>query len=308
MKIVYVNCRIYDFTTATLIEGLNNLGHTVLCSETSNYGTAVAPEVLLDEARSADLAVLGSNLGVNLDLFARLRNDRKVYVDGSDQQSVALPHNAGIRAIFKRELSRAAQLEPDAPVFPMPFAAEDRYFAPAIPPKDIALSFLANMHTNPLRHSIHQRIGRIRHPAPILSGSTGESSYNGANGTPLLTPRYREVLLRSRIGVNVPGAGYDCARYWEILAAGAMLLTWEPDIVIPEAFSDGIDCVTFASLGEFDDKASYYLGRPDLVETIARRGFERLCAHHTTRARAQYFLATAASALGRKRLPDPVAV
>jgi glycosyl transferase family 1 len=306
MKIVYVNARIYDFSTATLIEGLQGLGHTVLCSETSNYGTGAAPEVLLAQAPSADLIVLGSNLGVNLDLFARLRNDCKVYVDGGDQQSVALPQNVEVKAIFKRELNRAAQLEPDAPIFALPFAAEDRYFAGTMPRKDIALSFLANMNTNPLRHSVHQRIGRLRHPAPILSGSTGESSYNGANGNPLSTPRYRDILLRSRIAINVPGAGYDCARYWEILAAGAMLMSWEPDIVIPEAFTDGVDCATFCSVGEFEDKARYYLERPDLVEAIARRGSERLRAHHTTRARAQYFLRTAAAAIGRDRVRNPV--
>jgi hypothetical protein len=302
VKIIYVNARIYDFTSATLIEGLSNLGHTLLCSEASNYGGGVAPDTLIAEAPSADLVVLGSNLGANVGLFAQLRSECKVYVDGSDQQSVALPPNVEVKAIFKRELSRVVQLEPDAPIFALPFAAEDRYFPSAAPGKDIALSFLANMNTNPLRHSIHQRIGSLRHSAPIVSGSTGESSYNGVNGNPLPTPRYREILLRSRIGVNVPGAGYDCARYWEILAAGAMLMTWEPDIVIPEAFSDGIDCVTFRSLAEFDDKVRYYLDRPDVVEAIAQRGVERLLQHHTTRARARYFLRCAMSTVGRERV------
>jgi spore maturation protein CgeB len=81
-----------------------------------------------------------------------------------------------------------------------------------------------------------------------------------------------------------------------------MLMTWEPDIVIPEAFSDGVDCVTFGSLAEFDDKVRYYLDRPDRVETIARRGVERLREHHTTRARAQYFLRCAMSVIERERI------
>jgi hypothetical protein len=42
VKIIDVNARIYDFSSATLIEGLRNLGHTVLCSEASNYGAGVA--------------------------------------------------------------------------------------------------------------------------------------------------------------------------------------------------------------------------------------------------------------------------
>jgi hypothetical protein len=299
VKIIYVNARIYDFTSATLIEGLKNLGHTLLCSEASNYAAGVAAADLITQAPSADLVVLGSNVGANVSLFAQLRNERKVFVDGSDQQSIALPQNIDVKAIFKRELNRAAELVPGAPIFALPFAAEDRYFAATAPRKDIALSFLANMNTNPLRHSIHQRIGKLRHAAPILSGSTGESSYNGVDGNALPTPRYRQILLRSRIGVNVPGAGYDCARYWEILASGAMLMTWEPDIVIPEPFSDGIDCVTFCSLAEFDGKVRYYLDHPDLVDAIARRGVERLLKHHTTRARAAYFLRNAVSATER---------
>ena len=307
MKIIYVNARIYDFTTATLLEGLTGLGHTVLCSQTSNYGVGVDPQRLIDEAPSADLVVLGSNVGADPDLFARLRSDRRVYVDGSDMQHIAMPQNIEFRALFKRELNRAVQIEPGEPVFALPFAAEDRYFPAAAPGKDIALSFLANMNTNPLRYSIHQRIGRLRHAAPILSGSTGESSYNGANGNPLATPRYREILLRSRIAVNVPGAGYDCARYWEILASGAMLMSWEPDIVIPEPFVDGRDCVTFRSLDEFDEKARYYLGRPDLVDAIARRGLDHLRQHHTTRARARYFLLNALASVERGRASDPVA-
>ena len=71
MKVIYVNARIYDFTSATLIEGLRNLGHTLLCSEASNYGSAVAPDTLIAEAPSADLVVLGSNLGANVGLFVR---------------------------------------------------------------------------------------------------------------------------------------------------------------------------------------------------------------------------------------------
>lgn len=304
MKIIYVNTTIYDFMTATVIEGLTNLGHTVLCSESSNYGLAAPHDILIREAPAAHLVILGSNLGVNFDLFARLQSDRKIHIDGGDHAHLALAPDLGIRAVFKRELNSSAKLEPGTPIFPLPFAAEDRYFPTEPPRKDLALSFLANMNTNPLRYSIHQRIAALRHEDPIVSGSTNECSYNGRNGHALATPRYRGILLRSRISINVPGAGYDCARYWEIPAAGAMLMTWEPDIAIPDGFTDGVDCVTFSSLGEFDEKARYYLGRADLAGVIARRGFERVSRHHTTRARAQYLLQTAERALGSRCISD----
>jgi 3-methyladenine DNA glycosylase/8-oxoguanine DNA glycosylase len=39
-----------------------------------------------------------------------------------------------------------------------------------------------------------------------------------------------------------------------------------------------------------------------VVEAIARRGVERLLRHHTSRARAQYFLRCAMSAVERERV------
>lgn len=66
----------------------------------------------------------------------------------------------------------------------------------------------------------------------IVSGTTSERACSHAHGIPIDTPRYRNLLHRSRISINIPGAGYDCARNWEILAARAMLMSLEPDIVI----------------------------------------------------------------------------
>ena len=42
MRILYINSARYDYLTATLIEGLSELGHTVMCSRNSNYGKAIA--------------------------------------------------------------------------------------------------------------------------------------------------------------------------------------------------------------------------------------------------------------------------
>lgn len=291
MKIVYVNSPIYDYLTATLIEGLDLLGHEVITSEKAGAGRQVADAELRAAAELADLIVVGSNAGVRTHLVQDVRNPRKVFVDGSDQQDFGVTNNIRYKLVFKRELGRAFRDALSQFVFPLPFAAEARYLSDAEVVKDLQVTFLANMHTNPWRHSIHQRLRNLQNPA-IVSGTTNERAYSTAQpkATAVETPLYRQLLRRSQISVSVAGAGYDTARFWEILAARAMLFTQALDIVIPHGFTDGVDCVTFGSLDEFDEKLIFYMNRPQLVKTIAGRGYERLLAHHTTRARAAQFL------------------
>jgi hypothetical protein len=296
MRIVYLNTPIYDYLTATLIEGLNELGQEVICSEASNYGRSVPEPELLRQAEEADLIVVGSNAGVRHHLLQGVANPRKVFVDGMDSAAFDVPTAIRFKAVFKRELNRQIRGAPGDGIHPLPFAAEKRYFV-APPNKDILVSFIANMNTNPLRHSVHLRLQNLQNPA-IVSGSTNERAYNpgSARQTPVDTPLYRQLLSRSLISVNVPGMGYDCARYWEILAAGAMLFTYEPDILIPDGFTDGVDCATFASLDEFDSKLKFYTAEPQRALKVAASGYQRLLKHHTTARRAAYFLEKATAA------------
>ncbi len=291
MNILYINSPIYDYLTATLIEGLRQLGHNVACSEASNYGEKLADEKVPEFAERADLIVVGSNVGVRSSLVQGVRNSRKVFVDGSDNQECSVVTDIRFKVVFKRELNRCLIEAAEQYILPLPFAAELRYFSDGTINKDLLVTFLANMRTNPLRYSVHQRLRNLRNPQ-IISGTTNERSYssNNASANAQETPNYRQLLQRSLISVNVAGAGYDCARFWEILAARAMLFTQESDIIIPDGFTDGVDCVTFRSLPEFEEKMIYYLSRLELVKEIAERGHQRLLAHHTSRARAEYFL------------------
>ncbi len=307
MRILYINSIQYDYTTATLIEGLTELGHEIRSSAASNYGKAIPEGEFVAFAESADLIVVGSNRGAAYHLLENVGNQRIVAVDGNDQASIwEVPGFIRVKAIFKRELCRAEKDTEANRIYPFPFAAEKRYFVAPVA-KDVLVSFVATMHTNPLRHSVHVRLGNRKHQA-ILSGWTNERSYSIAEpqANAIETPGYRQFLARSRISVNVPGAGYDCARYWEILAARAMLLTWTPDIMIPDEFTDGLNCVTFSSLDEFDQKLDHYLAHPERVAEIAEAGYQHLLAFHTTARRASYFLDMALPAVSRPDFCDRV--
>jgi hypothetical protein len=291
VRILYINPPRYDYLAATLTEGLLELGCEVRASEAANYAEKLADADIPTYAEAADLIIVGPNGLVRAGLVEGLVNPRIVHVDGGDLQALAPQESIRFKIVFKRELNRRYPDPAASFLFPLPMAAERRYFSASAPQRDIMVSFVANMITNTLRESVHRRLLNLNHPQ-VITGTTGERAYDQAapRGLPIETPQYRELLHRSVISVNVPGAGYDCARFWEILAARAMLFSFEPDIVIPDGFTDGVDYVAFRSLDEFDEKLGYYAGRLDLVHEIAERGHQRLLAHHTSRARAAYFL------------------
>jgi len=287
MKILYINTNRYDYLTSSLTEGLNDAGHEVFCSEKANYGKQIPLEHLQEYGENADLIIIGSDLAKSY-LVQNIQNPNKVFVDGSDYQFLNVPSNIRFKAVFKRELNK---LHSQENIYPLPFASEKRYFPAQYPPKDILVSFLANVHTNTFRYSILERLKRIRRNG-IVVGSTGERSYNPAAPAPEFqpTPKYHNLIARSLISVNVVGAGWDCARYWEILAARSMLFTQKLDIQIPFPFQDGVNCVEFETFAEFEDKLEYYMNNPDKAIEIIQKAWVHLCKYHTTKARAEYFI------------------
>lgn len=299
MRIICIQSPRYDYLTATLNEGLQELGHEMIASEDSNYTCKTPDKLLRRRAENADLIIVYSNWKVRTSLVQDIEHPMTVFVDGSDQQEFYVYPHMRFRAVFKRELNKLWQSADGEPVFPLPFAAEKRYFSKSAGAgeRDLTLSFAASMVTNTFRHSLWHRLAARKSPA-IFAGSTGESAYDQMIGQPIETPKFRELLRRSRVSVNAVGIGYDCGRFWEILASGAMLLTQELDIQMPQPFTDGKNCLVFKSLEDFDDKVDrIFAGKID-VEGIARAGYEHLVAHHTTAKRAEYFLGRVASLKG----------
>lgn len=303
MKIVCIQSPFFDLLTATVIEGLKDLGHEVIASEDSNYATKSPDRVLRAAALEADLIIVFSNNEVRTSLAHGLTGRPIVYVDGADQQEFRVPPDIRFNAIFKRELNKHWINTHNEPIHPLPFAAERRYFSLDLGSRrDIRVSFAANLNTNCARYSAHFRLAELNDPN-IFIGTTGECSYGGIGpiGAVKSTQKFRELLHCSQISVNVPGVGYDCARYWEILAAGAMLYTQEIDIVIPNPLIEDKHYVTFKYFDEFVPKLRVLMSDPDRVSQIAAAGKAHLLEFHTTRARAQYLIdcATQAATAGK---------
>jgi hypothetical protein len=296
MRIVCVISPYYDYLTATLMEGLQELGHEIISSENSNYTKRTSDRQLRKLSENAELIVVSGNKRVRTWLIEDTENPNKIFIDGNDHQGFKVYPHILFRMVFKRELNKMWKNNAMEPIYPLPFGAEKRYFCNKSEKRKFRVSFAANMDANTMRYSVYQRLKNRNDPS-IFCGTTGEVAYRKKKclGMPIETPNYRKLLFETQVGINVAGAGYDCARFWEILAAGALLMTQELDIAIPHPFTDGVNCVIFKSLDEFDAKLDMLLSNPASVSQLAEAGFQHLQRYHTTVARAAYFLDIAIS-------------
>jgi hypothetical protein len=115
----------------------------------------------------------------------------------------------------------------------------------------------------------------------------------------VLSPEdYKEALLRSRIGVDLAGVGFDTVRYWEVPAHGCMLFAERKPIVIPNDFRDGVEAVFFDDVADMTRKLGHLLGHPGEVRAVAEAGYRHFLGNHTSTARARQLLGYIGQRLG----------
>jgi hypothetical protein len=155
------------------------------------------------------------------------------------------------------------------------------------------LSFIARIplgitltYRNHLFRKLSKYVRRRRVKAyirPLIGKSYGD--------TPRLPhSKYMEIIAKSWMSISCRGIGFDTYRFWEILYAGAVLVSEEPKIVIPNNFTDGKNAIFFSSSKELCKKLDYYIGNHDVLKAIARNGREHLLKYHTPVARAKYII------------------
>ena len=290
MKIVCIQSPVYDYLTSTLIEGLQQLGHTIIASENSNYAKKVSDTLLKKNSENADLILFFSNKLARHSTLSKIDNTNKIFIDGDDSQKFLVPNFIKFKAIFKREINLYHVNKYNEPIFPLPFAAENRYFNHPKMNRNIPISYVANMHSA-YRYAVYECLISKNIKNAYFGNTIEPKPKIKIKGGPTETPIFREILYKSNISVNVIGGGYDCARYWEILSSGALLLTQNIDILMPNPFIGNTHCVIFNSLKELDEKVDFLLSNKDCIEKIREDGYKHLIDYHTTKARAEYFLA-----------------
>jgi hypothetical protein len=110
-------------------------------------------------------------------------------------------------------------------------------------------------------------------------------------GTKLTPTEYYSLLGRSKIALSIRGGGFDTLRYWETVACGALLLSEQPDIRIPDNFEHRRHAIFCRpDLSDLVSLARYYRDHEHERKSIAAEGYAHLLKHHTCERRAEHFL------------------
>ncbi|MEI7547130.1 MAG: glycosyltransferase [Actinomycetota bacterium] len=109
----------------------------------------------------------------------------------------------------------------------------------------------------------------------------GEFAHNSA---------YLAWLRANRASITFPGAGFDTARFWEILASGSLLISKRISLDLPVPLHEGRHYVAFDSLRELDDAIRFAVSDSSEVDEIRRRGYELALADYSSAAMAERFV------------------
>ncbi len=103
---------------------------------------------------------------------------------------------------------------------------------------------------------------------------------------------FYDILSRTKVGISIGGGGYDTARFWEILANGAMLLTEKIDIYDNPKERLGYERITeFTNLDDFKirlEVVKKYLDTQYENDKIKLdKEYDDLIEKHSTKARVK---------------------
>lgn len=301
-EIAVILPRAFDFLAAVVVEGLEAHDVMFAASTESNGVTCGDPAQAEQLVAQGAVTILCTGYDVNASLAKQaLRNKRLIVVDGSDHSDFLELDRLGINpadcmAVFKREYLKFWSKTSMPNVFPFPMAiGSDCIQAPS--EKSILLSMLCNTRTNPERGAIAAWLSGLNMGSKIVVGSTNECAYNAWRPKPnrIETPRYHNLLASSLASVNLPGAGYDCKRYWEIVGARTLLVTKTLDIVIPNDFVSNKEKFEFSSVNELRDIVHVLSKNPEKAVDMINMATERANQFHTCAKRVEPLLELAFS-------------
>ncbi len=225
-----------------------------------------------------------------------------------------LHRDGGLCGLVRRFSRSRADIALAQRTHPLPLAvALDTLPATPIVPRDVDVSYAARI-SHPKRRQAVEILRRAHgigfqggvyaeaedRQSKILSGLsrlpiklTGDPPVTAAQrGTKLSKAEYYALLGRSKMALSIRGGGFDTLRYWEVVASGALLISEQPDIEIPNNFAHGQQALFCRpDLSDLPELVRYYASRDVERESIARAGYEHLLRFHTCERRAEQLLA-----------------
>lgn len=212
-----------------------------------------------------------------------------IYVDSEDSDTLRtdIIEEFNPQVIFKREL-----LAPIDNVYPLPFSSAVPYLTEKFDDQNKTLDLFCTFgFTHQLRKDVIDFLSQAKLTdkqflALDIPTLIKEGKYNAL----LPYKEYIKMIASSKIAISVRGHGRDTVRYWEIPAFETLFLVNDPGIIIPNPFTDGVNCVQFNTLDDLADKIKYYLLHDEERIKIAKAGKEHLYNFHSNEKRAAQFL------------------
>lgn len=279
---------------ASLIEGLNKLGHCC-------YGLGQNANNFLIPHTEQDFDVFIQCMPGEVPRIAAVKNIPKVFLwgeDGGPFTAAQMAWMLSYDACFVRDLTGPSPNN----MFPMNFGIEERYYCatkdkPVKPltERSIDVLFLGRMGYGNRDKYINAIQAEFSEYNLMLDGHRFSQPdpywQQWLNVHCCHDPRYYEALADAKIILSLKGAGPDCARTWEALASGGILmLEYAPTRGCPQELQSGTDCLMFKSEDVLVEKIRSVLQNPGEYQAIADQGMYNGSRWHTTIGRAKYFL------------------
>lgn len=288
---VFLGRGVYDFTENTIVEGLKRNGFVVLGNRKANSITEATTNEGLKDALKSPQSLLffnKENIGLARDIGGSHKN--RIFVDGRDDPYINPIGLISAKLYLKRELLKAWPVQLKK-VYPFSFGIELRYpNSRNLNEKEIDIYAGFNLNTHKAR-ALYQKLiedykGNTK--LNITIQNTGERSYNNKSGEALETPLYYSLLKASKFVISPRGAGQDCARFWEAISAGAVVVSEEISIYYP--LQKDIHYISFNSVAELRTKLLYIESDPDGIYRNIKKNLALVENEQTSKSRVKLVL------------------
>lgn len=241
MKIVYFAPSGFDYSSNQMTEGLHLLSKygkiKFMCTQKFvHHGSKIEDLTLVDESEAYDSARSDADIilissGGDLDFYSGYRKmilddplmkHKIVFLDGHDSNQYLIDPDR-VALYLKRELRYPeANSLAWSNVRSLLFGVYDFHFdykRPGFFDRDIDISFVAFGGSNKIRFECAEA---IRHGVDIGKFKNCRVEVE-SDKQPVSIDAYHAIMLRSKVIVSVPGAGYDTLRFWEAMGFGSVL-------------------------------------------------------------------------------------
>ena len=299
-----------DFQLCSIVDGLQELGHTVYdeSGKGLNYMEPWIPTmgtgIKIDFCIAADTNNISSMMAPKGDL-------PKVVVHGHDRwiDYTSVP-NSPIKPImfqawncdiaFVRDLDRKQFHNTSFPVYPMEFGIERRFrqaCAGTLDPaskREFVVSFFGTLSTAGRQKVVTKLDGDFKcyfgGQATFMKPDDYWSKW--VNGRYVHAPAYYDALCNSAFALSPLGAGPSCGRTYEAYAAGCIPLIqrYPSEIKQIVPFVDGENCILWDTADQLSSKVRALESKPAEMDALQRRCYEFGQNNLLSKHRAQFML------------------